>query len=273
MRVVKKDDFGSIESYELGWSLIGKPLMTARFYVLGNTLIDTGQAHMEKESLQIAQECRACRIFLTHHHEDHSGNAGAISRKLDIPVYGHNDTIRKMATRSRIFPYQHYTWGHSTPLTVQPLEENIQTDLGPLVPYHAPGHAKDHTIYLLKDQGILFSGDLYLADRIRYFRADENLGDQIASLKKAVTLDFELLLCGHYPRPKNGRQHLLNKLAFLEDFYGSILNLYQQGNPPKTIFQKLGFKESTFIKYFCFGNVSMMNGVKSVIRHYESTIS
>jgi hypothetical protein len=51
---------------------------------------------------------------------------------------------------------------------------------------------------------VLFSGDLYLADHIKFFRSDENMGFQIESLKKVTNLDFNMLLCGHNPRRKTG---------------------------------------------------------------------
>jgi hypothetical protein len=91
-------------------------------------------------------------------------------------------------------------------------------------------------------------------------------------LKKVINLDFNTLLCGHYPRQKNGRKHIQSKLEFLENLYGNIVHLWKKGLPEKQIFNQLKLKEAWFTKYFCFGNVSMMNGVRSAIRHYESQI-
>jgi len=60
------------------------------------------------------------------------------------------------------------------------------------------------------------------------------------------------------------------KLAFLEELYGNIIGFWEKGYSEKQIFSALKLKEDYFIKYFCFGNVSMINGVRSVIRHYET---
>jgi len=190
-------------------------------------MIDTGQSHMQKEVLKIAGDHNIKRIFLTHHHEDHSGNAAAIKLGYDTTVFGHPLTKEKMKVSFHILSYQKYVWGKSAPLKIELVPKKIETALGEMVPVHTPGHSKDHTAFFLKDEGVLFSGDLYLADKIKFFR-------------------------------------------FLEELYGNIIMFWEKGYSEKQIFSALKLKEDYFIKYFCFGNVSMINGVKSVVRHYET---
>ncbi|MCP3951650.1 MAG: MBL fold metallo-hydrolase [Desulfobacterales bacterium] len=269
MRVAKPYDFGEIKGIKLGWSLFGPPLMTVYCYMIGDLMVDTGQAHMQPEALEIAGDHKIKRVFLTHHHEDHSGNAAALKQHCRAQVFGHPLTKTKMATTFRIQPYQRYVWGKSKPIEIETFPDCVETVLGQMVPVHTPGHSKDHTAFLLKDAGILFSGDLYLADTIKFFRSDEDVGTQIDSLRKILDLDFEILLCGHFPKLANGKKRIENKLAFLESLYGDIIRLWDTGLPERQIFKALSLKEDYFIKCFCFGNVSMLNGVKSVIRHYE----
>jgi glyoxylase-like metal-dependent hydrolase (beta-lactamase superfamily II) len=273
MRLCKSKNIDrDILALKLGWSLAGPPLMTACCYIFDRIMIDTGQSRMEKEVLSIAREQNVERIFLTHHHEDHSGNAAAIRKALQADVYGHRLTRRKLEKPYPILPYQKYVWGRTTPVCVNPFPHEIDTSSGRLVPIHTPGHAKDHTVFFLPEKGVLFSGDLYLADRIKFFRSDEDIGSQIESLKTVADLDFDDLLCGHFPRLGNGRHHIRKKLDFLENFYGNIIALSQKGLSEKQIFHKLKLKEAYLIKYFCFGNVSMLNGVRSTLRHYESQV-
>jgi len=269
MRVSKRYDFGEIKGFKLGWSPLGSPLMTVYCYLLGDLMVDTGQAHMQKEVLKIAGDHNIQRVFLTHHHEDHSGNAAALKQDCRARVFGHPLTGKKMATAFRILPYQKYVWGQSTPLTIEPFPETIETIWGKMVPVYSPGHSKDHTVFLLEDAGVLFSGDLYLADTIKFFRADEDVGTQIDSLRGLAGLDFDTLLCSHFPKLENGKKHIEKKLSFLETFYGDIVGLWEKGVPARQIFRALKLKEDYFTKCFCFGNVSMLNGVKSVVRHYE----
>lgn len=270
VRLCRTYQFGNIDAYRLGWSLAGPPMMTTHFFTLGNVMIDTGQAHMEKEAIGIAEQKKIRKVFLTHHHEDHTGNAAAVKTVLDAEVFGHELTIKKMARRFNILPYQKYVWGKSTPLEIAPIPEIIDTELGEMTAIHTPGHSKDHTAYFIADTGILFSGDLYLSDRIKYFRADEDMGSQIGSLKNILHLDFDMLLCSHFPKLKNGKTHIRNKLQFLEELYGNIIDSWEKGYPEKQILKKLGLKEQYFVKYFCFGNVSMLNGIRSAIRYHTS---
>jgi glyoxylase-like metal-dependent hydrolase (beta-lactamase superfamily II) len=206
------------------------------------------------------------QVVLTHHHEDHSGNAAVLASRHKVPVYGHPLAVEKMKAKNRIFPYQYYIWGPSAPLKMRELPETVESNRFVLKPFHTPGHSKDHTVYYEKKNGWLFSGDLYLADRIKYFRSDERMVDQIASLRKVSTLDFEALFCAHNPKPKNGKAHILKKLQFLEDLFGKIRTLWEKGSTVNEIIRRAGLKESYFVKLICLGNVSMRNMVRSAVK-------
>lgn len=271
MRLIRPYDFkAGIRGYRLGWSLAGPPLMTVFCFVFGRTMVDTGLAHMGPEALELARNHRVERIFLTHHHEDHSGNARRMKDALGAEVLGHDLTRAKMKTRYPILPYQRLVWGRTSPMAVSPLPEAIETELGTMAAIHTPGHSRDHLCYYLPDLGVVFSGDLYLGDRIKFFRSDEDVMAEVASLKKVASLDFDTLLCSHNPRVKKGRAHILAKLDFLEAFCGGVGALHGKGYTEKEIFRELRLMEARFIKWFCFGNVSMMNGVRSVVRRLEA---
>ncbi len=269
MRLIRHHKFGEIHGYEFGRSIIGSPLMTAFLYIHNNLMIDTGLSHMEHEILEIVKSHHISKVLLTHHHEDHSGNAAALNRTLNIPVYGHEHTVHKMKKGFRILPYQHYAWGHTTPLFMKTIPDVIEGNDICIRSVYTPGHSKDHMVYYDSERGIIFSGDLYLADRIKFFRSDEIISDQIKSLKKILDLDFERLLCSHYPKIDKGYRHIEVKLQFLEDFFGNIQKYWEMGYHEKGIFKKLELIEQYGIKWFCFGNVSMMNGVRSVVKSLE----
>ena len=273
MRFCKTYDFDhGIKAVKLGWSLVGPPMMSVYCYLFDEIMVDTGQPHMEKEVLAMAGSHGVKQIFLTHHHEDHSGNAAAIHKVLGARVSGHALTRDKLTASYPILPYQKYIWGNPTPVGVNTLPDKINTSLGRMVPVHTPGHSKDHTLYFLPDLGIVFSGDLYLGDKIKFFRSDEEVGIQIASLKKVAALDFDTLLCAHNPRLKNGRDHILLKLDFLENLYGDVAFLWEKGLSERQIFRQMKLKEDRFTKYFCWGNVSMINGLRSIIRHHSKRL-
>ena len=270
MRLLKNYRFGDVKGVELGWSPFGYPMMTVYLYVVDDLMIDTGLRHMQREVIELAGSGKIRKAVLTHHHEDHSGNAAALKDALGVSVYGHPLTVSKMKADFATFPYQHYMWGKTVPLEMEIVPEVMETTNFKLKAIHTPGHSSDHTVYFEPNRGIIFSGDLYLSDKIKYFRADEMISDQIESLKKILCFDFDIVLCNHYPKFTNGKQRIVSKLQFLEDLYGSIKRIWEEGCPEKRIFRELGLKEQHFIKWFCFGNVSMRNAVRSAIRSFDA---
>lgn len=266
MKTIQKHDFGPVTGYEFGYSPVGRPLMTVFCYGVEDVMVDTAQSHMRGPALQAAEVHGVKAILLTHHHEDHSGNAAAIKAAHRIPVYGSPEIAAKLSLPYRIFPYQRWIWGPTTPVQVDSFPAEFFERKGlKFAAIPTPGHSRDHTAYLEVHHGWLFSGDLYLGDRIKYFRADEKIKDQIDSLRHILTYEFEVLFCGHNPRLKNGKTFLAAKLRFLEDFYGNVGLLADQGAGEREIMDRLGLKEQTLIKIICFGNVSMRNMVRSAM--------
>lgn len=269
MKTIRIHRFGPVTGFELGYSPIGKPLMTVYSYRVGAVMIDTAQANMREVLFDLIQKDRPPElILLTHHHEDHSGNAAAVSKRFGIPVMGHPLTAGKLSSHFRIRLYQHLVWGKSSPLTVQPIATDdapIQIGAHRLLPIHTPGHSKDHTVYLDRENGALFSGDLFLGERIKYFRADENIRDQIASLQKVLTFDFDALYCCHHPCETGGRERMARKLAFLVEFCETVQGLHRKGMLPRDIVKQLDRKADRLVKWVTLGNACFANMVYSAL--------
>jgi glyoxylase-like metal-dependent hydrolase (beta-lactamase superfamily II) len=265
MNVVKTDKFDSVQMIRLGYGPIGPPLMSVFMYVVDELIIDTAQHHMAKVVLGLLSEKRVSRIVLTHHHEDHSGNAAMIGRHHAIPIIAHTLAVEKLRLGFRILPYQHLVWGKAPAVSATPLADVVETNRFTFRPVHTPGHSKDHIVLFEKQRGWLFSGDLYLGERIKFFRCDEDICDQIASLKKLMNLNFDILFCGHNPRLKNGKQKIRNKLQFLEDVYGNVRKLSQKGYSEKAVIKALDPKTDRGVKWLTMGNVSFANMIRSAL--------
>lgn len=266
MNIFTKKIFGPIVAYEAGFGPIGPPLMTVHLYVVGNVLIDTGQRHMRPAIAAVLAEERIETILLTHHHEDHSGNASALALQHGAKVLGHPLAADKLSKGYPVFPYQHLIWGKADPVEVEPLPPMIDAGDIELLPVHTPGHSKDHTVFLDRRNGRLFSGDLYLGDRIKYFRADECFTDQLDSLRRVLTLDFDWLLCAHRPCIGKGLEHVGRKLNYLEDLRGEVVGLLEKGCDEKEIVGRMKDREVRMIKWICMGNVSFANIIRAIVR-------
>jgi glyoxylase-like metal-dependent hydrolase (beta-lactamase superfamily II) len=263
MNIVEIEQFGEVEAIRLGYGPIGRPFMSVYLYILDGLVIDTGQRHMQKTVIQLLDKKKLHQILLTHHHEDHSGNASAIHRHHHIEAFGHPLTVQKMADDFRILPYQLFIWGRSESIGLSTLGPEVESNRYKLVPVHTPGHSKDHTVFLEKTNGWLFSGDLYLGERIKFFRSDEKIFDQIESLKKVLKLDFDALFCAHNPCPENGKSKLKQKLKFLEDIFGQVQRLKDMGLNHREIFKRMDPGKDRWVKLMTMGNVSFENMLRS----------
>lgn len=270
MNLVRKELFGQVEAFQLGFGPFGRPLMSVYLYRVDGHLVDTGQRNMQAAVLRLLSGKQVQGVLLTHHHEDHSGNAAAIRRLYGAGVTGHPETCRLMKSGFSIRPYQFYVWGRADKTEVIPFGRFYETERFRFKPIHTPGHSKDHTVYLEESEGWLFSGDLYLGDKIKYFRADEHLAEQIESLKKVLRFDFESIFCAHRPCLQNGKERLQSKLLFLEDFYGNVLAMMQKGYSERAIIRKFSSGQDRMVKWVTLGNASFANMVRSALSSVRS---
>jgi glyoxylase-like metal-dependent hydrolase (beta-lactamase superfamily II) len=266
MHIIQSRQFGEVLAFQFGFGPIGKPLMSVYVYFVDGLIIDTGQRNMQKYVLESFRNLRPTSILLTHHHEDHSGNAYGLRRFHGTEVFGHSLTAEKMAAQRKIRPYQHYIWGKSEDVNVIPVGAIVESEHFSFRTVHTPGHSRDHVVYLEEKNGWLFSGDLFLGERIKFFRSDENIYDQIHSLKKMRQYDFDTIFCAHNPRTSKGGQGLKQKLQFLEDIVGRIQQLLKKGLSEKAIIKIMDPRNDRRAKLMTMGNVSFANIVRSAVR-------
>ena len=265
MKIIRRHRFFDVEAFEMGYMPFGKPLMTAYFFICDHLIIDTGIPHLRKEVASILAEKHLEKALLTHCHEDHSGNAAAIKRRFGIDVLGHPYTALKMSQKLITLPYQKLVWGQAEQVAVIPYPQVIETENYTLRPIHTPGHSKGHTAYLDTRRGYLFSGDLYLSDRIKIFRKDENLHDEIRSLERVLTYDFDTLFCAHNPHPRHGKERIKAKLDFLSTVVSEAKRLKEEGLPLGEIILRMRRSSDRFIRWFTMGNVCYGHMIRSAL--------
>jgi glyoxylase-like metal-dependent hydrolase (beta-lactamase superfamily II) len=259
---------GGVDYYRFSVYRMNKNLLTVYTFLVDNVLIDTAQRHNRENIYDILKHKKISKILLTHHHEDHSGNAGYLSRRLNVPVLGHQYTHDILKDGYTVSPLANWFSGHVDRADITVIQDNdvIETEHHQLRAIHTPGHAPDHFCYYEPHKGWLFSGDLYVADRIKYFARFESLLTQINSLKKLVRLDFDSLFCAHNPKVTNGKERLQSKLNFFEDFSQSVIFYHNQGLSAKEIFYKMNLKENYVNKYITLGGFCAENMVHSVLK-------
>ncbi len=271
MRVETALDFGNVKGLKVGYSPIGKPLISVIFYYLDGLLIDTGAYNTRVSLNRFINQHQIEQVALTHYHEDHAGNAGYLAKTLNIPVYGHELTVTKLQRNIRLKPYEYYMFGRLQKSAITPLPEVIKTNKYKLQPIHTPGHSSDHIIYHEREQGWVFSGDLFLGPKIKFFRKDEDIALTIKSLQKLLSLDFDKLFCGHNPQTKNPKILLRQKLEQLQLLTSNVEQLVKMGLPDREIIrQTIKGNEMYLAGVITLGDVSYKNLVISALHSIHS---
>jgi glyoxylase-like metal-dependent hydrolase (beta-lactamase superfamily II) len=261
-------EFDGVHYYRFSIYRLGNNVQTVYTFVLDNLLIDTAQRYNRENILKVAKQHEINKIILTHHHEDHTGNVAFLMNELNIDAYAHPTAVKIMGKGYRMSPLAKLMNGSVEKAALNPIgtEDRIQTAHYTLEPIYTPGHCDDHYCYYERNKGWLFSGDLYVADKIKYFANYESLLTQIESIKKLVALDFDTLFCSHNPKTHGGKQRLQNKLQFFEDFAGTVTRYYEQGHNARQIFALMGMKENYLNKYITLGGFCAENMVHSVVK-------
>ncbi|MTI22926.1 MBL fold metallo-hydrolase [Fulvivirga sp. RKSG066] len=271
MRATSAFSHEDVKYFNFGYNPISKPTLFSFIFYIDGLLIDTGQAKMRKQIQQTLAELDVDQIFITHHHEDHSGNIEPLKNQFDCPVYAPNKCCDLMKAPPPLSFAQKLVWG-SRPAyrELKPEDYQIKTNQYNFEIIPIPGHAPDMVALFEREKGWLFSADLYINAYIGYYLKDESIAQQIQSIKTVLALDFEVMFCSHNLHFDNGKEVLKNKLQYLQDFSGKVVRLHQQGLKPKEIFKSLGLKEHGFINLISHGELSKLNMVKSAVRDYEN---
>lgn len=159
-------------------------------YLLGESdlvLIDPGPSLASHvASIERAVGGRPTTVCLTHAHADHADAATALTARLEAPVTGSAETLRRLGLRGRALVDG----------------DVIDVDSGntSLEALHTPGHSGDHLSYLWSPARALFTGDLVLgAGSSIVAHPDGSVGDYLASLDRLIELAPSVLFPGHGP--------------------------------------------------------------------------
>lgn len=267
MKIIHPFRYDEVQGYRFGSAWWGKPSLYAHVYFIDGLLIDTGHRNMRKAILNTITQLDVRQIFITHHHEDHTGNLDIFQSHFGCPSYASPLCSEMMKNPPSISFAQYFSWGSRPPnFELIAKERKMDTSRFSFDIIPIPGHAPDMVALHEPNQGWLFSADLWVYDYIRYFMEWESVSQQIQSLKRVLPLEFDALFCGHNPIFKNVKQRIQNKIDFFEEFYGKVARLHHEGQTPQQIMQTLKIREKWFIRLFSTGKLSALNMVRAVIR-------
>jgi glyoxylase-like metal-dependent hydrolase (beta-lactamase superfamily II) len=223
--------YGPVEGLRAGRYGLGLN-MKAACYRIGRTLIDTGPPNQWRSIRRFVseqeEEYGIDRVLLTHHHEDHAGNAARIQELLDVPVYAPANSLDRLRDGVSVETYRWVVWGRPRPVEAEPVPESLTlTDGTPLRTLSAPGHTDDMVCYLAPAHDLLFAADLYVTRRPEYLRFDEHAPRLIESIHHVLEHDFDTVLCAHRGVVEDGRRALADKVKYMEALCGVVRRRYR----------------------------------------------
>ena len=154
-------------------------------------------------------------ILLTHNHPDHTSGARSISKRANADVIAHEDDTRLHHTKGRYLGYMGMFNATDLPLpflrrtTVSQVasDGDVLPIAGGIQVIHTPGHTPGSACYLLKERGVIFTGDTAFSNGKSVSRSIPFPGyDHEAycrSLEKLAEMDFDVM-CGGHGRPLLG---------------------------------------------------------------------
>lgn len=274
------ESHGPITRIRMARSVLGRPLHEVSAFRIGDLLIDTGPPPTAGKLLEWCRDAmessRLTRVVLTHHHEDHVGGAAALQDELGLPVLAPETAVPILAEGLRMPLYRRLVWGvprrfRATPFDpdggdeiVVRLDRNGDRSTLRLRPVPTPGHAFTHVCLWEPERRWLFGGDLYVHPRVKYLRRIEEVWEHVASLRRALALEPELLICSHAGLIEDPAEALERKIAWWEGLAADARALRERGRGTRRITRRLLGSEGLFY-YFSLGDFSKRNLVRSLL--------
>jgi ribonuclease/clavin/mitogillin len=255
---------GPITAIRLAKTVMRHPLYTVTAFLVDGVLVDSGPPHTAREMAAWCRGQSIDQVVNTHHHEDHSGGDARLHHELGLPVSASPLTAALLADFPAIQLYRRVVWGRPQNLVVGPLGDRLETEHHAFEVIPTPGHCPDHVCLWEPRQGWLFSGDLYIHERVRYLREDEDLGALIGSLRRALALGPRLLVCAHAGVVPDGCGALERKIAYWAGLQAEARTLAAAGLTPRQVSDHLLGKEGRITQVSC-GHISQTNLIRALL--------
>jgi len=259
------EDHGPVRHLRLARTWLGRPAFWTGAYIVDGLLVDCGPPALAHAVEQLLESEPLVGLVLTHHHEDHVGAAALLARRRGLTPRIHPVGLARVRDGFTIELYRRYAWGRPGPAPVAPLGGAVRGRTLAFEVVPTPGHTDDHVCLFQPERGWLFTGDLFLSERLRYLRHDEDLTGLVASLEKVAQLPVREVFCAHRGRIAEGPAALARKAAWLKELRERIRERLGAGEEEAAIARRLVGPEG-LVTWLSRGHFSARNFVRAVAR-------
>lgn len=263
--MIAVETHGDVTFVRLARRVLGAPIFWTGCYLADGLLLDCGPPATALELLAFLEGKPVEGLALTHHHEDHIGAAGALAARRGLQPRIHSLGLGPLERGFEQQFYRRLAWGRASRLRAEALGDTFQGRRATFEVIATPGHSPDHACFLARERGWLFTGDLFLAERLRFLRADEDLTGLIASLEVAAALPAETVFCAHRGPVRGGVAALRRKAQHLTALRESIRDGLARGRSQVELTRRLVGREG-YLSLLSAGHFSARNFVRAVAR-------
>jgi len=263
--LIRVESHGEVTFFRMARAVLGRPLFWTGAYLVDGLLIDCGPPATARELLRTLEGERIEGLALTHHHEDHVGGAPLLQAAKGLVPRGHAEGVPLLAQGFAQELYRRLVWGRPEHFRAEPLGAELSGRSFRFQVVPTPGHSPDHVCFFAPERGWLFTGDLFLAERLRYLRSDEDIGRLLASLETVAHLPAREVFCAHRGRVRGRTEALRRKAENLRALRERVIDLLAQGLPERDVARRAIGPEGP-LTWFSLGRFSVRNFVRSIAR-------
>lgn len=269
--MLKIKEYGEVTQITMGAG--DQPIYLVSCYLVDGMLVDTGCPHTADELVNFLKDKNLKFAINTHYHEDHIGANHLLQKEFGLDIYAHPDAIPLINKVHELYPYQELVWGYPVPTVVLPIQDVIKTDNYQFGVIETPGHCNGHISLVELDKSWCFIGDLFVSERPRVIRPEENLREIIRSMNRLLDLSTKklILFASNGKIVDDGRNALESCIQYLREMAKKARNLNEQGLSVNEIVQELFGGEQTIGAFGTFkdmtqGQFSTENLVKELLK-------
>ncbi|MBS3948913.1 MAG: MBL fold metallo-hydrolase [Dethiobacter sp.] len=253
-----------VHCLKMSRTIMGRPLRASCSFFVNGLVIDGGSPYFKEHLHRFYSTNKPTQAVFTHCHEDHAGNVDLFN-KLGITPYLDSNALSYFSSTPRIPLYRRVVWGNPAAGRCQEIGELMETEKYTFKVIRTPGHSPDHLCLYEEKKGWLFTGDLYMGEKILYFYKSEDLVALKQSLAKLASLNFSTLFCSHRGSVAKGPESLARKLSYIEDMQGKALQMRKNGYDAQEITKRLLGKED-YLYVISYGEFSKTAFVRALIQ-------
>ena len=191
------------------------------------TVVDPGPALDSHIEAIVGASGTIKQIVVTHTHPDHSPGVKLLQEAVDVPAYGLITETTK---------HQDKTFMPKKLLSDGDIMEEKEFTLEVI---HTPGHASNHLCYLVKEEGLIITGDHIMnGSTVVISPPDGNMKHYIESLEKLKNYNLQSIAPGHgeiMKEPQLVAEWIIKHRLDREEKVADALKKAGKGNPDSLV--------------------------------------